>query len=131
MDRGWGCASSTCGHIVAYMYVFRLSSLEAGQRDDTDFVKWQEEMKQASLFVWCVCVCVCMYVCVVCVCVCVCMCGVCVCVCMYVWCVCERDPHPEGTLTLMLPCVHMYVCVHVLYPLCLFAARNCSSYGSD
>ena len=100
MDRGWGCASSTCGHIVAYMYVFRLSSLEAGQRDDTDFVKWQEEMKQASLFVWCVCVCVC--------------------VCMYVWCVCERDPHPEVTLTLMLPCVHMYVCVCPLptLPLC-------------
>ncbi|KAL5470882.1 hypothetical protein EMCRGX_G028929 [Ephydatia muelleri] len=39
----------------------KLSSLEAGQKDDADFVKWQEEMKQASCM-WCVVMCVCAHV---------------------------------------------------------------------
>ena len=34
--------------IVTFYYSLRLASLEAGQRDASDYIKWQEEMRQRA-----------------------------------------------------------------------------------
>lgn len=34
--------------VTFYYYCLRLASLEAGQRDASDYIKWQEEMRQRA-----------------------------------------------------------------------------------
>ena len=34
--------------IIYHLLAYRLASLEAGQRDASDYIKWQEEMKQRA-----------------------------------------------------------------------------------
>ena len=47
--------------LVSYLILVRLSDLVAGQKDDSEFQRWRDEMKQVCV---CVCVCVCACVCV-------------------------------------------------------------------